>query len=69
MFSIECWPTNGGKAGSPAGQPRWGAKPAFPTLSLSELSLTSSNERPFKAALAELITASLGWEGGLAPAG
>jgi hypothetical protein len=33
---------SGGKAGSPAGQPRWGANPAFPTLRLWSCSIASA---------------------------
>jgi len=41
---------SGGKAGSPAGQPRWGANPAFPTLSFPDCSISCT----LKTFLAEI---------------
>jgi hypothetical protein len=55
--ALNSGPQSGGKAGSPAGQPRWGANPAFPTTSWVWLSYDSRSngfQRGFNAVSSSL---------------
>ena len=58
----------GGKPGAPAGQPRWGAKPAFLTMSQCRLSRGFLFEWHSWRESTDVFGNLSGWEGGLAPA-
>ena len=68
LVFLNSYKNSGGKAGSPAGQPRWGANPALPTQSFTLLTAMLKLGRLSRGPTTVNQESLSGWEGGLAPA-